>query len=71
MLIEASRGGHANVAKLLLRQPRHVPRKSTDNSGEAPSTTGRQPEGRERKGSRKGEPSRSVPAATPKEQVSF
>ncbi len=27
MLIEASRGGHANVANLLLRQPRHMPRK--------------------------------------------
>ena len=69
MLIEASRGGHANVANLLLRQPRYLPRKlsSPEPSGEVTSTTNRQPalEGRERKGSRKSDSSRAVPA--PKE----
>lgn len=40
MLIEASRGGHTNVANLLLRQPRHLLKKgTTPESTEATSTT--------------------------------
>lgn len=63
MLIEASRGGHANVANLLLRQPRHLSHKqpSPDPTPEVSSTsrmTGA--EIRERKTARKNEHSRAI-----------
>jgi len=45
MLIEASRGGHANVANLLLRQPRYVPRKAaTPELGSEPQALPTQPQ---------------------------
>ncbi len=50
MLIEASRGGHANVANLLLRQPRHMPRKLPSPEPTPQSNTTTTAIGAERKG---------------------
>ncbi len=68
MLIEASRGGHANVANLLLRQPRHMPRKLSSPEPTSLANTTSASTGAERKaGPRKAEHTR----AHAKDQVRF